>query len=128
MKVLCKNPKKSEVKFPSIDLLKSKNFWWYVDRWMSKDSQPFEDNYIFYARLKPISYSRGRSSVNFNFQDADDPEIRYVTAPQATFDLLSSLTQSDGVVKLEDNLICGNFTFVKQGTQYSIVPYAGSLI
>lgn len=87
------------------------------------------DNFVFTGAFKPISYSRGRSSVTQTFEDKDCPQspddkwhrIQYDMAPQATSDLFKAI--ADGEVVLEDGYFVGTFTFAKQGDQISVRPY-----
>lgn len=76
------------------------------------------DNFVFEATLKPDSFYRGRSAAGFNFIDADDGHT-FTMRIAKTKEFLQAIL--DGRVTVTKNGYKGQFTFAKQGQNYTIM-------
>jgi len=79
-------------------------------------------NIIFFARIRIVEVSRGRSSVVFKFEDADD-EHRYQAGTETMAKIVVALQNGNLALDKEHGCFSGEFTFVKQGDSTHIIPY-----
>lgn len=78
------------------------------------------NNIIFDARIKIVSFGRGRSSVFFEFVDIDDGN-KYFTGPKGMLKIMEGVQEEK--ISKSDNCFFGTFTFQKQGENIYLFPY-----
>ena len=89
----------------------------------SRSNQRVErNNFIFEASLKYESFSRGRSSVAFQFIDIDEPRHFLYGGSQTMAQIVKFLQEGKLAVDPRGG-IKGKFTFVKQGSEVYVMPY-----
>lgn len=91
----------------------------YADSWFEdREGFKFVENFIFEATLKPDRTYRGRSAAGFIFIDADDG-TNFTMRIAKTEEFLQAILS--GKVKVTKEGYKGQFTFAKQGANYSIM-------
>lgn len=116
-----------ESSYPDFKLKKLKTpvFMDYVHDIDNLDTKMYEvmDNFVFEATVKFNSMYRGRSAAGFELIDVDD-NILYVMRIKETLKLLQAI--QEGRLEAANGGFTGVFTFVKQGSNYSLSLHEGN--
>lgn len=79
------------------------------------------DNVIFEAEIIPVSFSRGRSSVTYRWDDTQDHHT-YETGPKFMLAIAKGIVEKKLEVRYGSGIF-GYWTFAKQGSQVYLEPY-----
>lgn len=77
--------------------------------------------FMFEATVKPASYERGRSSINFIFKDVDSG-LKYPVSASGTSDLFEAIVSGSVDVNHGEGTFTAIFKWTKKGTAYSVDP------